>query len=458
MSALAAILTFRLYDVMPALTAVLSTPNDPLSLFQPAIRIIEELTEAFYLELGGQNRPERHCDYDTLRKRMTGTLEEAVQQYSVHQSQEVLEAFLTLAKPQSVVLRRILQQPDETVHAPLVEVLKTSQRGGVVRLLLSFLEDPQMPNVARNVLTEREDVKFLENLTKHVGAKPTKGVLESLTTVKTIAWAQPDHPVFEQLDGDCQEGLVTILVHSALTRSQVLDTLGYLLLHGKPAGRRAAARAMEHFRDLRVTKLIRDALNDSDPLVLATILPQLRPRQVPDALSLMIRMVDSPHEEVRAALGKAMPEFTFRQFMNNFDVMPEALLPTTGHLVRKIDLKAQKELAAELEGLSPVRRRRAVQAAAAMGLVRHMEQEIIARLSDDDHMVRIASAKALAECDTMPSWEALRDAMLDKSVIVQEAAEASLMSISQSLAQVRAEEEREENEARQAETEHEVLQ
>jgi HEAT repeat protein len=152
----------------------------------------------------------------------------------------------------------------------------------------------------------------------------------------------------------------------------------------------------------------------------------------------MIQMVDSPHEEVRAALGQAMPEFTFRQFMANFDSMPEELLPTTGHLVRKIDIKAKAELVKEMAGLSPVRRRRAIQAASAMGMVRTLEQAVIARLSDDDHMVRIAAAKALADCDTMPSWDALRDAMLDKSVIVQEAAEASLMRIASSLAQVEA--------------------
>ncbi|NLS96553.1 MAG: HEAT repeat domain-containing protein [Planctomycetaceae bacterium] len=456
LNALKTILTFRLYDVMPALTAVLKTPDSPL--FQPAVRIIEELTETFYQELSGQDRPGSGRDYDTLRKRLTGTLEEAVQQFTVHQSPEVLEAFLVLAKPQNAVLRRILQQPSETVHGPLVEVMSTSQRGGVLRLLLSFLDDAQMPNAARNVLTTREDVKFIENLTQYVGGKPARNVLESLTTVKSIAWARPEHPVLEQLDDACQEGLVTILVHSGMKRAEILETLGYLLLHGKPGGRRAAARAIEPFRDVRATQLVREAIDDEDPEVLAAILPQFRPRKIRDALSLMIRMVDSPHQEVLAALGRAMPEFTFRQFINNFDTMPEALLPTTGHLVRKIDLKAKQQLVTELEGLSPVRRRRAVQAAAAMGLVRTLENFIIKRLSDDDHMVRIAAAQALSECDTMPTWEALRDAMLDRSIIVQEAAEASLLRISQSLAEVPADEEGNAEESSQADTHQEVLQ
>lgn len=69
-----------------------------------------------------------------------------------------------------------------------------------------------------------------------------------------------------------------------------------------------------------------------------------------------------------------------------------------------------------------------------MGLVRELEQTIIGLLSDDDHMVRIEVAKALANCDTAPTWDALRDALLDRSVIVQEAAEQSLQQITHSLA------------------------
>jgi HEAT repeat protein len=68
-----------------------------------------------------------------------------------------------------------------------------------------------------------------------------------------------------------------------------------------------------------------------------------------------------------------------------------------------------------------------------MGLVSEVEQEIIKLLSDDDHMVRTAAAKALADCKSVPSWEALRDAMLDRSFVVQEAAVRSLELISRSL-------------------------
>jgi len=70
-----------------------------------------------------------------------------------------------------------------------------------------------------------------------------------------------------------------------------------------------------------------------------------------------------------------------------------------------------------------------------MGLVDGMESVIAGLLSDDDHMVRVMAARALADSKSVPSWEALRDAMFDRSILVKEAAEKSLESISDWLTQ-----------------------
>jgi HEAT repeat protein len=121
--------------------------------------------------------------------------------------------------------------------------------------------------------------------------------------------------------------------------------------------------------------------------------------------------------------------------MANFDAMPDELRPVTGHLVRKLDPEVADKLAGEMGSLSPVRRRRAVLAAGTMGMAHDVEKTLIGLLSDEDHMVRRATAKILADCKSMPTWEALRDAVFDRSVIVQEAAERSMEQISNSLLQ-----------------------
>jgi HEAT repeat protein len=218
-----------------------------------------------------------------------------------------------------------------------------------------------------------------------------------------------------------------------MDRSGLFDLRRFLLREGKPGGRRAAAEALAEFDGPEADALVLETLKDDDPLVRAHLIRQVRSRRIPGRMSLLIQMVDSPHEEVRAALRDALPEFTLEQFRANFDSMAEELLSTAGHLVRKIDVDVRPKLTGQMGGLSPVRRRRAVLAAGAMGLVPDMEESVIGLLSDDDHMVRTAAAKALADCETMPSWDALSAALFDRSVIVQEAAEQSLNRISQSL-------------------------
>ena len=426
-AAFKAILEFRLYEALPAMISVMQDPDSPhLEISKKAILA---LTEKFYADLSDEKLPRA----DAIRARITTSLEEAIGQFNTHQSLEIIESFILVAKQQNAFLRRMLRQQSDTVHHAMVDVLSNSQRGGVVRVLLGFLEDHQMPVVVKNIIASRTDMKFVKNLLEFAGPSPSRAVSQTLSMLDSFAWARPGHETLMELDESCQFNAVWLLMASKIPREEVQELLGVLLAEGNPGGRRASAEALAKFTDPGAAAMVVRALNDQDPQVRAHLVRQLRPRNVPGALSLLIRMVDGAEETVREALRESLPEFTFRQFLVNFDVLPEELRATTGHLVRTIDPDAESTLRDEMRCLSPVRRRKAVLASAAMGLTRQMERSLIELLSDEDHMVRIAAAKSLAEVDTMPSWGALRDALLDKSVIVKEAAEESLRKISQTL-------------------------
>jgi len=446
-AALEGILSFRLYDTIPALLAIARDRENPN--FDLAVRTVLRLTELFYQELSESQKRSKRNDLDNVRRRVTLALEEAAARFNTHRRTEIIEAFLLVAKPQNVTLRRILRQPGERSQQAVVDVLSNSTRGGVIRVLLGFLEDPQMPNAVKHILAHRKDAKFLKNLLRNTGPRPSRSVTRTLARFDSFAWAKPADGLLKELDGTAQYNAVQLLAASSMSRDELFEIVEFLLLKGRLGGRRAAAQRLAEFEGPRAEELVVKALDDEDPVVRSHLIRQVRSRQIPGAMSLLIGMVGSPHEAVRQALREALPEFTLQHFLANFDKLADELLPTAGHLVRKIDVDVRPRLTEQMEGRSPVRRRRAVLAAAAMGLAREMEQLIIDRLSDDDHMVRIVAAKALAECDTMPTWEALRDALLDRSVMVQEAAEQSLMRICQSL--VPKEEEATEEEEQQRE-------
>ncbi|MDY0165262.1 MAG: HEAT repeat domain-containing protein [Thermoguttaceae bacterium] len=424
---------FRLYDAVPSLISALVRENNPNA---PVLaRSVLKLTESFYAELcENEFRPNRR-DMNGLRDRITLDLEDAVRKFHRHRQDEAVEALLMLAKQKNVTLRNILSRPDEASYESIVALLRTSEQGGVVRLLLGLLEDPKSPLIVAEVIGNRTDAKFISYLAQTVGTNPSRTVAESLERIRSIAWAVPGHPVFAELDDAAQEGTVQILVGSSLEREQVLAVLAYLGRHGNPGGRRAAVRALRDFDKPGVSQLIVDALGDSCPNVRAEAILQLRHRQILGAMSMLIRMVDDPAEEVRRALKTALPEFNFGQFLASFDDMAPEQRQVAGALVVKIDDECLTQILHQLNRPSPVWRRRTVLAALAMGMVSKIEQRVIELLADEDHIVRVAAATALADCKSVPSWEALRDAMLDRSYVVQEAAEGSLQQISAALMQ-----------------------
>ena len=109
---------------------------------------------------------------------------------------------------------------------------------------------------------------------------------------------------------------------------------------------------------------------------------------------------------------------------------PDYLRVKIGRLVRKIDLQSVPTIVRELKSGIRTRRLRALSIVTAMSAEDDVEAELIDRLSDADHVVRAATARTMGGCTTWTAREALRESLTDSSLVVQEAAEASLARMS----------------------------
>jgi HEAT repeat protein len=427
-----AILCYHLYEAGGSLAKSLCLPDCPNS--ELLAETVLRLAELLYSELAIPTQKRRRKNTDVLRKNLTSQLEDAARKFSKHRRREVIEAFLLICKPQNVTFRALLQ-PSDSAFEVVTKVLSESPRGGVMRLVLSALEDPLMPITLRKIMATRTDAKFVENLVLATGEKPAKAVTDNLAKLDAVAWVAPGAGTITSLSPLAQACAVPFIMATGVDRSTILAVLEEVLLIGSVEGRRAAAEALSQIEGREADDLLVRSLNDEDPMVQSHLVRQLRPRNIPGAFSLLIGMLETPHEEIRAALRDAMPEFRLDQFLENLLSIDENQLLSVGQIVRQLAIDPAPQLAAEMRRLSPVRRRKAVMAAEAMGLVGEVETTVISLLSDPDHMVRIETAKALAGCNSQPSWGALRDAMFDRSVAVKEAAEQSLERIAKMLGQ-----------------------
>jgi HEAT repeat protein len=411
------------YDLIPALVTGLEDAGNPNAAVLS--ETLGDLSELLCEELAAPRQRTQWGDAHFARRRAVGTLGTSVGRFGRHHRREIVEAFLLLTYRDDAVLRQVLQDPYHSAFVVLVEMLSKIQHDAVIGLLLSFLDDPRAPSAVLSIVSKRSDLKFLRRFLHKVGREPTAAVARNLKRIETIAWAR-ESSLLDACEDLEQSAAVRLAMTSGVPRGQAFPLVEYLLQHGKPGGRRAAAEALDQFRGADANLLALQALDDKDPEVQAKILVQLRGRGIPGALSRLVEMIDSPHKVVRNAARKCLAEFSFARYLASFDLLDEEVRSSTGDLVKKVDPQTIGLLRAELGSPVRSRRLRGLAAARALDLVANVEDAVLSQLKDEDHLVRAEAVAALGKSSSQAARDALSEALDDRSPAVQDAVRKSL--------------------------------
>jgi len=417
------------YDLIPALVNVAESgaaESGNREHADMAAQTLLQLAQMLHDELSRPRDWRQRRNPHLYRTHVVATLELATQRFQQHRRKEILTAFLILTGRENATLRRVLRDPLDRTHTEIIDLLTLSPRPAIVRLALSFLDDSRAPKAAINVLAHRDDDEFLHYLLRKIGYEPSSAARVNLKRLTKIHWLQHDATRLVAFDEAAQHAAVQIAVCSGLPRPDKFQVLKLVLLRGKPAGRRAAVAALADFQGVEANRLIMQAVRDKDIRVQAGALSQLRSRGLPGAMAMLIDALDSRHELVQETARECLHEFTFHRYLSAFHSMNEQVRGSTGALVRRVDRQTPQLLAEEMQAASRGRRLRAIEVAQALDMVAEMEPQFHELLKDDDHMVRMEAAGALAECSTERTRLALRNALLDRSVAVQNAAERAL--------------------------------
>jgi len=422
-----AALWFTEYDLTAALINVGEDSSHPHA--AQAAETVLELSERLYIELTSPRDYRERRDPQLVRRHVITSLENSVKRYTTHKCDRIVEAFLVLAKRDNAVLRKILQDPHDGSYRAVLDALTRSDRPAVLHLLLTFLDDAHAPSAAISILAHRGDAWFIDHLLKHLGASPSDTARQNIKRLTQFAWLKNDPEFLNTLDDDAQGVLVRMVLWSGMKRLEAFETVRAVMKHGKCGGRRSACEALADFSGADANNLVEEALGDDDPMVQAAALVQIRQRGIPNAMTRLIQMVESPDEEVRDAARGQLEEFSLERFLSAFDALDDQVRRTTGALVLKVDPGAIAGLAEEMQNRARSRRLRALAAIQAMNAARQLETSILELVHDEDHMVRTEAARALGACDTAVARQALAQARADRSVAVQTAAEQSLLQL-----------------------------
>lgn len=412
------------YELIPAL--VNAAEQGAAGTADTAAHTLLQLAEMLHDELAAPRDWRRRRDPYLHCTRAVSALEVSTRRYGQHRRKEIVTAFLMLAGRDNGTLRRILREPLDHAHAAVVELLAHSTHPALVQLALDFLDDSRAPSAAVKILARREDDEFLHLLLEKIGADPSSGARVNLRRIQRIHWLPHVAAQLTALEDDAQQAAVQAVAGSGLPRGEKLKFLKSVLQRGRPAARRAAVAVLAEFQGVEPNRLVLRALRDEDAHVQAAALSQLRPRSLPGAMATLIDAIDSPEEIVSRAARRCLREFTFARYLSAYDGMNEEVRRSTGQLVRKVDPRLPQALRDEMNAASRCRRLRAIDVAATLEMIDEMEGVFHELLHDDDHVVRIEAAAALAECPTEKTRLALRDALLDRNAAVKNAAQRAL--------------------------------
>lgn len=415
---------FREYDLIPTLITALEDQSNPNA--AKAGETMLQLAEQLYAELASPRKNDGHLSPQIIRRRVIGDLERSAVRYGSHRRRQILEAFALLVKRDNATMRGVLLDPRHAAFVVLIDVMAHSTAGGVMRLLLTFLDDPGAPMAVLNCAARRRDLKFVRHFLRKIGRTPSATVRQNLKRIRSVSWIRDGLELLDKLDDLEQHGAVELVMTSGMPRREAFAAIEHLLAHGKPEGRRAAAEALAHFQGADANRLALAALEDSDPQVQSNAIRQLRQRGIPGVLPRLVEMVDSPHSAVRTAVRETLAEFSFPRFLAAFDMLEDEVRKSTGSLVKKLDPQTIPRLKDEMESQARTRRLRAVAMARAIDAVDELEGPIARLLEDEDYLVRVEAALALGDCDTLGSLYALQDAEEDQSASVREAVRTSL--------------------------------
>jgi hypothetical protein len=414
---------FSDYDLIPTLLTTLSDAPKPKA--DLATESLMQLIALLYNEISHPGDQNTRHDIHQVHKRVVTCLEASVQRFGRHKRREVIEGFLLLVDCHNVVLKLILDNPHHVSYLVLIDILSRNSHNGIIKLILDYYDNPQAPSSVLNVAANRCDLKFIRAFLNKIRHGIPSAVRQNLKRMASIAWLKNCKNIATNLDDAGQLSMVQLAMASGIARPQAYNVIEYFLQHGKPVGRREAAIALDNFNGAEANQLALKVLDDPDPQVVASVLPQLRRRGIPGILTRLVEMLDNPHLEVRHAARVSLAEFSFPRFIGSFELLDDDVRQSTAALVKKIDQQTVPLLRDELQSPVRSRRLRGLQITRIMDIAHCVEDLLIKMLHDEDHIVRTEAAVTLGKCRSPEALEALEEAIHDTSLTVQEAAKRS---------------------------------
>lgn len=409
-------------DQIPRLTDLLCRSDS--AMLDATTECLHELVVLLEEELRATSIAEIARSTLTARRdRALAHLEAAIKKYEdLAVKDPVVESILILGPLLHPAVKFLLWHAPPDCRERAGKLLMTSRNPKVIRQVLDSMRQSYPHPKAFEAIRLRTDVEFLCELFRYCSNKATPLLEQNLKQIHHLAWLTEIHPPWDLIPPALQPAMLSFVLSTKVTPDLKAKTQDWLLRHGGPEGRMAAAEHAAMMDENALQDVLVDSLNAEDEHVQAWAVSQLRHHAVPEAFSLLLERLDSPSLEVQAAAREELSDFNLDRALNLLDSLDATTALRVGELVRKLDAEAPGKLEKELLGTIRPRRIRAAVAIVRLGFHDLLLPPLLALVNDSDEMVRRMLAALLVSVldpDVLPALEQLAN---DSHPRVREAA------------------------------------
>lgn len=410
-------------DVAAALASQL-TPDSRGALAAETLWGLAELAGAV---AAGKLEDPRRRSSDRLTAKVSSAVETAMQSVREHGHAVVLHAYLRFARRDSRTLLGVLRDPTHPCFELVDMALRDDEDEICTTLAASFIGASQPPKSVVEVISSRVDPLFLAAVAARAGNLPPSE-LKAVKQLPPPAWLEKAHELLASLSSGAQAGLVKLAASLIASDDEAQPLLTAAMAGGELETQRVALDLLGKLTAPWADDLIYEALAAETPSIRAAAAALLRDRPAPNNLARLVSMLEDGDAEVEAVARDALRELNAKQFLASYESIDDAARVQAGRLIAKVDSQAVPIVAETIRSRASAQRLRGIHAAAAMGLVDKVWEDLQTAYKDQEPGIRAAVVEATVDAKLEAVEELLAAAEHDESPLVREAAKRTRAS------------------------------
>lgn len=424
------------FEMFPVLIDLVENPDSPH--YEAARQAFDELVNLVYENIHVDPRAQgavKHLrNVSEVRRNMLTALDRACTDFAaLRDPGAIVHAVLVLGDPGNFAVKKVMSQSVDACRELVGHLLMTSRHPGIMQLPLDAMSQSYPHAKIYKVIENRSDPEFICHLLRWFPRRLTDNQQKNFGQIHSVAWLKGRDLSLDMIPPGLHDALIAFVTACNLPGELKFQVQEWVVRHGSPDGRLAAAEVLSTLDRKIVHDIIFDSLDSQEEGIQAWATGQLRSQGIPEAFSLLMERLDSPLEAVQAAAREELESFNLDRMLSLFEHLPAEINRRAGELIQKIDPNCIKKLEQELRHPICRKRIRAAHAARAMGLHAKAIGSFVRMLADDDAMIRRTAVEVLADIRTKDSVKALKLALEDTSSRVRDAAKKALEQMNEPL-------------------------